>query len=155
MKLSSSELQSAEENAIFGAFAEAANLKLEGQPKIEYPPKPDISCRIEGVVYFFELGEIVDSAVAKQRSDLRRYGSAEHVSFDPIGSLGYIIEKKKNRTYDGTATPVDLLLHADVLQLPHNAIEAFRPEIEKLLSKFQRVWVFDLTRREVVLKITK
>src|SRR6266568_3258531 len=57
------------ERQIFAAFVNAAKLEIDaGSVSSERPPKPDISCTILGHRHYFELTEIKDEDLARNRS---------------------------------------------------------------------------------------
>jgi hypothetical protein len=149
----------AHERAVFEEFARAAELSPEpGSAANEAPPKPDISCRIAGGRYLFELARLVDSGVPAgvaesirrlKRGDERQVGGAVSLS-QPL--IERVREKTAN-SYDLDGSPVDLLLYYDnelpAFELPPPG--EFRewaqtymvPEIEQNAGPFSRFWVFN------------
>lgn len=95
----------AEMRAFIG-FAQAANLGVEF-PKNEKPPLPDISCKIGGSLYFFELGEITDEAVAENHSKSLRTGEVTGGAFSEQEPRIRIIRKKADSTYRTDGVPLD------------------------------------------------
>jgi len=149
----------AHERTVFEEFARIAELNPEaGSVANESPPKPDVSCRIAGQRYLFELVRLVDSdlpaSVAKslrrlKRGDKRPVGGAFSLS-QPL--VDRVREKTANN-YDLDGSPVDLLLYYDnalpAFELPppgefREWAEAYMvPEIERNSGPFSRFWVFD------------
>ena len=106
----------AHERTVFEEFARVAELHPDaGSVANESSPKPDISCRIAGHRYLFELGRLVDSDVPAgvaeslrrlKRGDKRPVGGAFSLS-QPL--IDRVREKTANN-YDLEGAPVDLLL---------------------------------------------
>lgn len=102
------------EMTAFLGFLVAASLNVDpGTPRNEKPPLPDISCRIEGRPYLFELGEITDEELAADVSTSLRTGEVGGGCFSEEGPLIRIIRKKAASTYKTNGAPLDLLLHYD------------------------------------------
>jgi len=100
-----------EELEVFHAFATAARLSVDSALKAT-PPQPDIRCELNGILYFFELGEITDQGLARmtasalgtmQITGLRRGYSQEE-------PLNYILGKKAGGSYETGPSPTDLVL---------------------------------------------
>lgn len=138
------------EMGVFTSFATAADLAIDsGSAKNEEPPMPDISCTIEGVQRFFELGEITDQELAE------KIGTAQRTQMDAEGGflseedpLVRMILKKAQSTYETGGAAADLVLHFDK-QYPFAPLEHLslhEDEITAAMSPagpFSRIWVYN------------
>ena len=138
------------ELSVFSDFSAAAKLGVDpGTPKNEQPPLPDISCRIGGQPYLFELGEITDEALAGQIGRSLRAGTDGEGGFlSEEEPLVRMIVKKAGSTYQTAGVPVDLLLHYDKQYpfAPANYLELHEEEIASALvpnGPFSRIWIYD------------
>jgi len=130
------------EISIFKRFAEAANLNCESVEK-QSPEdgKPDLKCRINGEVIFFELTEACSEDVAKAIANASNLDDPEYIRVKDYTSETY--KKKINKRYD-VKEPIELLIYNigrtvlsdDVL------IDNIRVISEKNKGQFRKVWYF-------------
>jgi hypothetical protein len=95
------------ELSTFVEFANAADLAVEF-PQNARPPRPDIHCHIDGQEYWFELGRIADTKLAKAVS-IGWPKDPTPFSFAQKEPLLRIIEKKAAAHYDTNGRHVDLV----------------------------------------------
>jgi hypothetical protein len=141
------------ELSTFREFAEAAHLPVDWSENAR-PPLPDIRSQIDGEEYWFELGRITDTKLAKAISigwpeDPRPFSVAQK---EP---LLRILEKKAVAQYQTNGRPVDLVLHYD--QQPPDGIALARHIDEHAIAlgamlqrgPFTRIWIYDKWSRSV------
>ena len=138
------------EMAAFLGFMPAAELNVDpGTPKNEKPPLPDISCKIGGSPYFFELGEITDEELAKEIGiSLRNQSDGEEGCLSEEEPLLRMILKKARSTYTTGGVPLDLILHYDKQYPfgPAEYLDRHEGEISTALTPsgpFSRIWIYD------------
>lgn len=139
----------AEMRAFLG-FIEAAEIGIDlDSPANEKPPRPDISCTIDGDPYFFELGEVTDQSLARDVSMSARDGEdGDGGFFDEDEPLLRIIRKKTLSTYQTGGAPLDLVLHYDK-QSPISPAECLRRHETDIAAAliptgpFSRIWIYD------------
>ena len=154
------------EREVFGEFAAAAGLELQEESTAsENPPRPDISCRLAGETYFFELARLVDSVLPQRvMESIRLLRAGKDGLLGGTASFHKpLIERVREKTgkqYVTDGARVDLLLYYD------RAFPAFEspppgafvewanaymlPEIQKNAGPFSRFWVFDRHSQEVL-----
>jgi hypothetical protein len=145
--LSGAEKKRRLEMKIFKGFAGATNLKVDpGSEKNEEPPLPDISCTVQGMPKFYELGEITDQDLAK---NLSQSGSASTGGFfDEKGPLLRMLSKKAGSAYQTNGLPVELILHYDK-QFPFLPVEQLKGREAEIVAAllpsgpFSRIWIYD------------
>ena len=158
-----------EELDMFRRFAEAAAIKYEPDseltldPNSESPPPPDLTCTGLRGPLFFELGEVVEAAVAAtsaraEREDWKVYGGPVAL-WEP---LEQILLKKLEKRYSSQARPLDLILYYGVgrqaafwpFLISH--IEARKARIQEDLRRgpFDAVWLYDSHSNLVIARFT-
>ena len=146
------------ELATFQEFAVAAQLAVES-PENAKPPRPDIRCRIDGAVYWFELGRITDSKLAQVVGN-KWPEDPIPFSYEQKEPLARIIAKKAAATYETDGYPVDLVLHFDQQPPDRVALARHLQEYANDLSDlrqrgpFTRMWIYDQWSRSVLWKST-
>jgi hypothetical protein len=142
------------EMGAFIGFAQAANLAVES-PTNEKPPLPDISCKIGGSPYLFELGEITDEGVAENVSKSLRTGEVTGGAFSEEEPLIRIIRKKAASTYRTDGAPLDLLLHYDKQYpfAPGDYLKRYEADIAAAMipnGPFSRIWIYDSWTKSIL-----
>ena len=142
------------ELSVFVEFARAANLTVES-PESADAPYPDIHCRINDQEYWFELGRITDTKLARILSN--KWPTApEPFSFAQREPFARIIQQKTKKRYETNGRPVDLVLHFDQQPPDRMAFERFvqgqADALEQLrgLGVFSRVWIYDAWSNSVL-----
>jgi hypothetical protein len=134
----------------FRRFAKTSALDIDPRTiENRRAPEPDILCMVSGNEHYFELGTVVDTAVAKKAGDAARIGLEIHAGFySPLEALQRMIVQKCAKPYSTNGLPVSLLLHYDVnLQVPHpDAAKAVVSDVvlqQFQASQFNTIWFFD------------
>jgi hypothetical protein len=158
--LSSDEKKQAIESRVFVKFAETTMLLADPlEHTNEDPPRPDILARVDGRNYYFELGEITDELHAQNISlalKSRMATGCAHSAVGPLREMMY--DKCSRKSYDTNGSPVDLLLYYWRQEPYGEALQEFLSreveEIEPLFeaSNFQRIWIYDWPRGQVLWK---
>lgn len=149
-KNSKAETKQTVEMSVFLSFARAASLAVESPDGKTIPPVPDIRCKLNGLLHYFELSQIIDEEVAKDLGDQRKRKAdvSEGTFFREEEPLIKLIQKKCNKKYETEGYDLDLLLYYDG-QVPINpdatlkanksvVIGALRPN-----GPFSRIWIYD------------
>jgi hypothetical protein len=142
------------ELSTFLEFAKAAYLPVESAENAR-PPRPDIRCLICGGEYWFELGRITDTNLAKAVSTGWPTDPIAF-SFAQKEPLLKIIAKKAAAHYETNASPVDLVFHFDQQPPDQTALKRHvREHIDEIggLCKqgpFSRVWIYDKWSKSVL-----
>jgi|SRR5579863_3792932 len=128
---------------------------------------PDLQCVIEEQPRLFELGEILESNLAKgvkhsgrqaeKKMDAIARGdhaaakaiqTAGFRSFSANASLDRVLRRKLSKTYKTNGLPCDLLLFYGQQKPwgPFDYLLGWRKELAKLIAEsvFQKVWIFSL-----------
>lgn len=133
------------------------------QPDSCFPPAPDIACRINRAVEYFELGEIIEEDLARAEAEALKAGNSTYGG--PVNlwqAFDAILAKKFGKLYCRDATPVSLLIYYGVGRQP-SFWEYLKPEIKSNLtslqerlhqSAFQGLWVFDGPAETTLLHVT-
>jgi hypothetical protein len=154
----SDEKKEVAELSTFTEFAIAANLPVISQVNAK-PPRPDIRCLIDGDEYWFELGRITDTKLAKAitagwRTDLKPFSFAQKEPFLRI------IEKKGAKRYETSGRLVDLVLHFDQQPPDRTALQRHLREHAHALNDlrkrgpFSRIWIYDKWSKSVLWQST-
>jgi hypothetical protein len=100
-----------DEGKVFVRFVKASSLAGDS---FEYenldPPHPDISAKIGGEVYYFELGEITDEGLARGVSVSEKTCEITGAPFSQVGPLMKMFRDKCAKSYTTSGAPLDLLL---------------------------------------------
>lgn len=152
--LSSDAKKELAEMRAFEGSVEAAKLEVENA-RNEKPPLPDISCKIGGSRYLFELGEITDQDVAANLSKSLRTGESTGGAFSEEEPLIRIVRKKTTSIYQTDGSPIDLLLHYDKQYpyAPGEYLERYGTDIEAALipnGPFSRIWIYDSWTKSIL-----
>lgn len=145
--LSGDAKKEADELSVFREFTKAAALTAEA-PDNAKPPRPDIRCKIEGKDYWFELGRITDTNLAKEisggwKNRPKPFSILQEEPFERI------MKQKAKKTYQTDGRPVDLVLHFDQQPPDRAAIQRHLQSHADMLSDltrtgpFSRVWIYD------------
>ncbi len=171
------DIEGIEEGRIFLYFAESAGLTLDRAPTKLKPPMPDLECVISGERKLFEVGEILETDLAKGtdhsakqarkkmeailRGDMETANSIQtrgYFEAERYASLERMLRKKLLNKYETSSIPAYLLLFYDQ-QSPQGPSDE---PIDYLLqqhqqwadlitgSAFQRVWIFHLAKEFVI-----
>ena len=97
---------------VFRAFAIVAGLSIDsGSERNAKPPEPDIFCRIAGVPYYFELGEVADTSVAYSLAKALENDEPTGGAFSQMQPFRDILTSKARKKYESNGSSIDLLLH--------------------------------------------
>jgi hypothetical protein len=137
----------ADELSVFQEFTKAAALSAEA-PDNAKPPHPDIRCKLDGKDYWFELGRITDTNLAKEisggwKNRPKPFSILQEEPFERI------MRQKAKKTYHTDGRPVDLVLHFDQQPPDRAVIGGHLQSHADMLSDltrtgpFSRVWIYD------------
>ena len=154
-------------------FLEAAGSPAQVAPTKLRPPSPDFQSVFAGNSRLFELGEILDSSLAKglahsgkeaqrkmealSKGDLAAAASIKTAGgrmFSANGALSRMLEKKLTHNYECNGIPGDLVLFYDQ-QVPYGPFE-FILENEVAVaqalraSAFENIWLFHLPEARII-----
>lgn len=146
------------ERIIFQRFASAAGQRAEhGSINSERPPKPDISCIIEGVKHHFELGEITDQGLASRLAQALREMRITGGFFSQDKPLLSLISQKATKNYGDLEGPLDLVLYYDKqYPPPEGGLTEFtlakleQHALEMLAGAWSRIWIFDNWNQQIL-----
>jgi len=146
---SSEDQKKIEESLAFIGFVSASDLPIDPLcHENEDPPLPDIRSTLDGVTYYFELGEITDEGLARRASRSRKTGQITFGFFSQEDPLLKMLREKCARSYPTKDAPVDLLLYYSK-QYPHaqmlaECLAIHEAEITGLIgrSQYARVWIY-------------
>lgn len=130
------------------AIAAGVNIDL-GTVQNRKPDFPDISCEVNGVEHFYELGEITDEELAEETSVYsKRKQDGPGGAFSELMPLVRILKKKTKKKYKTDGASVDLVLHYDTQYpfAPAEYLKNYESEIVQALvpqGPFSRIWIFD------------
>jgi hypothetical protein len=155
--LSNSRKQEISELEVFNAFAAVAEARIDsGSGFNTIPREPDIRCG-EGALHYFELGEVTDKSVAHSMAVALRDDEVTGSPFSQDQPFANIIEKKRGQTYTTNWAPVELLLYYQTQHPPlawhfEKLLANSMADLEALVTTgpFQRVWIFDFAKRQVL-----
>jgi len=142
------------ELSVFEEFANEAHLVVES-PESAKPPHPDIRCLIDGEEYWFELGRITDTTLAKAIS-IQWPTTPQSFSFAQKEPFVRIIGKKAEAHYETNGRQVDLLLHFDQQPPDRTALARHLQEQTDALNDlhqhgpFTRIWIYDKWSKSVL-----
>jgi hypothetical protein len=134
------------ELSVFEEFAKAAYISMES-PENAKPPRPDIRCRIDGEEYWFELGRITDTKLARAIS-VEWPKAPTPFSIAQKEPFVRMIEKKAAAQYETNGQPVDLVLYFDQQPPDRKALERHLQEDAAALNDlhqrgpFSRIWIY-------------
>lgn len=148
------------ERSIFRRFVRAADLEINPRSARSLkPPRPDISCRLNGIPYYFELTRMVHRAFANSMghhlSQLTRSGSAAPVAdiYDDRAALKETIQRKDRKTYQSSGRPVALLIYIDGVFHPPKMRSAWaRPILgdEGPKRHWAGIWLYDVAYDRII-----
>ena len=151
------------ERSSFRQFAKAVPLGIDPRTiKSCVPPEPDILCRVDGELQYFELGEVTDEGLARRRSLAVKRGDAISAgSFLQIEPLCRIYDQKCGKAYTTDSKVVNLVLYYSTdRQVPYTEglqaeISARKSEIVRKLVKspFETAWLFDSWSQSIIARV--
>jgi hypothetical protein len=114
------------ERNVFRLFAKASGLSINPRSiRSRREPHPDISFRLNGIPYYFELTRMAHRKLANARrhflDPVKGYGSApppEAYLYNDRTTLKQAIERKAAKRYETSGRPVALLIYIDGLSHP-------------------------------------
>jgi hypothetical protein len=151
-----------DEMNVFLQFAEAAGFAVEpASVRPQQPPFPDISCRIDGQLRYFELTRAADQAIADDVGRLiveeRRTGIGgvgEFHVYDDRATLRETVERKARKDHQTDGHPLDLLIYYDGV---FNAVATFRhleATFRELQAEYRQrwrgIWLYDSSSGRVL-----
>jgi hypothetical protein len=147
------------ESLVFISFANATELISDPfKHSNEDPELPDIRTCINGIEYYFELGEITDEGLAKSIHVAQRTKMVSGCNLSQVDPLAKMLKQKCEKEYVTGGAPVDLLLYY-WRQDPYEPVirdhlSKSRYETEKLLlnSQFDRIWIYNYRSGKVLWK---
>lgn len=139
--------QQKEELAVFKNFMRVCEYPIaEGSVELQFPPKPDIFCRLQtGVTVEFELTNSIDQQLARKMNDSKILDKGGFNNDDPIERM--ILdktEKLKEGKYERCAQRFELLVYLGSMPIyPYQkkTIPQFL-ERNKKTQGFDRIWIF-------------
>lgn len=128
---------------VFKEFAEKSSVGLVAGTAVKTNPnegKPDICCRLEEGVVYFELAEACAPEIAKAITQASKQKEPIGVWGDDVSNS--TIKKKLNKKYL-VSEPVELLLYtAGRTALPDDVIIARAKQVlSSGLGQFRRIWL--------------
>lgn len=148
------------ERSIFRRFLRAADLQANPRSvRSPKPPRPDISCRLDGIPYYFELTRMVYRASANSMghhlSKLTRSESAAPVAdiYDDRAALKETLQRKDRKTYQSSGRPVALLIYIDGVFHPPKMPSAWAGTIlrdEGAKGPWAGIWLYDVAYDRVI-----
>ncbi len=166
-----------EEGRVFLYFADSAELTLDSAPTKLAPPMPDLECVVAGERILFEVGEILETDLAKgadrsvkqarkkmeaiSKGDMGTANSIQtwgYFEADRYASLERMLRKKLSNRYETAGIPTHLLLFYDQQapqgppDEPINYVLQRHQEWADLItgSVFQKVWIFHLSKEFLI-----
>jgi hypothetical protein len=115
------QIKKEDERRVFCRFMKAAGLSINPR-SIRSPqePRPDISCRLDGQPYYFEVTRMTHRNIANARGhhldQLAHTGSAPPLGADIYNdrtALKQTIERKARKKYKTSGRPLALLIYLD------------------------------------------
>jgi len=151
------------ERLIFTDFAKAANtvadfsVNLESV-KSEEPPKPDISCTIDGQRNYFEMTEITDQGLARNVSISIKKMKITGRFFSQDEPLIKAFSSKAKKTYPPLDGPLELLAYYDKqYPPPTNLIQESTLNTLCLIIRdmtifgpWSRLWIYDQWNKNIL-----
>jgi len=155
--LSSDERKQANESLVFISFADATRLIPDPfKHSNENPERPDIRTSIDGLDYYFELGEITDEAIPRGVAHSIKTKTVSGCAFSQDDPLAKMLEQKCAKRYETGGSPVDLLLYYWRQSPYEETIDEYllrnSREIEERFqsSQFDKIWIYDCESRKVL-----
>jgi hypothetical protein len=149
------------ERRIFRHFVRAAELSINPRSvRSLRPPRPDISCRLNGSPHYFELTRMVHhdsaNAMGHHLSQLTRTGSAPPLGADIYsdrGALRETIERKASKKYQTSGRPVALLIYIDGVFHPPKMPSSWAQTIlgeEGPKRHWAGIWLYDAVYNRII-----
>jgi hypothetical protein len=156
--LNREEQKALRERTIFAQFAEVAGLQVEpASITSERPPKPDVSCLIEGEPHYFEMCEVTDEGLAARITQSIKTMSITAGFFRQDGPLLKVLEDKAQKDYETNEGKLELLIYYDRQSSPPNG--GLRESTQRQLhliaktmlsERWSRMWIYDANEHEVL-----
>jgi hypothetical protein len=151
------------EREVFGKFAKAACLFVApGSVRSVKPPRPDISCRLDGVTYYFELTRMLHAGTAarigRHLRELSTTGRAAPLgldSYDDRAALREAVKRKDRPKHQTGGGPVALLIYIDGVFHPPGMLSEWAQTIlncEGPKTHWAGIWLYDVVRGQIVAK---
>jgi len=146
---------------VFRDFASEAELNVDlDSIRSETVPLPDISCRINGKLHYFELTRVSDQNIANETGKLLSSthrtgegGVGRAMSYDDRQMLREAIERKTGKTYKINGAPFDLLIYYDSAVSPSPLPDLIDSTFRKLQIEFHqywnKIWLYDWPNNQV------
>jgi hypothetical protein len=156
--LTREEEKSIRERTIFTQFIENAGLPVDPNSiSSERPPKPDLSCLIEGERHFFEMCEVTDEGLAARFTQAIKTMLTTGGFFRQDRPLLKVFEQKAKKAYETNGGKLEILVYYD-RQTPPPAgglLESTQHQLHliarsMLSERWSRLWIYDVTGREVL-----
>jgi len=150
------------ERRVFSDFVIEAGLDVAPDSiRSEEEPLPDISCRMNGQLHYFELTRVSDQSIANEvgalLSTARRTGKGgvgRAMSYDDRQMLREAIERKIGKTYKTKGAPFDLLVYYDDAvspsPLPDLIDSIFRELQNEFHQRWNKIWLYDWPNKQVM-----
>jgi len=149
---------------VFRAFAKVAPVSIDAtSERNAAPPEPDVCCTIDGITYYFELGEITDQPVARSTAIALKTDEPTGCAFSQDVPFASILSNKATKKYLTSGAPVDLLLYYRKQYPPwkqyfSGMVNANENHIRAVLKSnagpFDRLWIFDFWEDRVLLSVS-
>ena len=154
-------LKQRDERRAFRRFADVAGLNLKMRSlRSPEEPKPDISCRVDGVPVFFELTRMRHlgsaNAMGRHVSELGRglQSAPPGVdTYDDRAALKDALDRKAKKHYDTGIRPICLLIRIDGVFHPSGMPASWARPILAAVgphSRWREIWLFDEARNTVI-----
>jgi hypothetical protein len=155
--LSSDEQKQVRESFAFISFADATRLIPDPfKHSNENQKRPDIRTSIDGLDYYFELGEITDEAIPRGVAHSIKAKTFSGCAFSQDEPLAKMLKQKCAKKYETGGSRVDLLLYYWIQSPFEETIDEYlltnSREIEELFqsSQFDKIWIYDCESRKVL-----
>ena len=150
------------ERKVFSEFASAAGIDIEEDSiQSENPPYPDISCRVNGETWYFELTRVADQGLANEMGHV--FSTARKTGISPVGkAVSYsdkeavleAVAKKARINHKVNGCRFDLLLYSDGLYHPCVEITFVRSDLlmleDEFKGKWNSIWLYDKPESKVL-----
>jgi hypothetical protein len=149
------------ERRIFTEFVAAADLDIDGDSiQSERPPKPDLSCTVSGERHYFELTEITDEDLARNRSISLKtcQTTGGPISDDePLARAFSNKAAKAQNSYKSLDGKLELLAYYDKQDPPLDLQPATNAHLfwvsqDMVLGTWSRLWIYDTSNKKVLWK---
>jgi hypothetical protein len=145
---------------LFAAVASTdAGVRIDlGSIKNELPPKPDISCTIDGERHYFELREIVDAGLARITGTAIKEMRITVGSFSQDEPLLNAFSVKSTKKYDVSDGKLELLAYYEKQSPPPEELLGrstlttlyWKTEDMTTLGPWYRLWIYDVCNKRIL-----